>query len=97
MIEHIVIIKFDENTLQEQLLEACDRFKALKGKIPGILEADAGINFSDNNKGFQVLLRSRFENKKALEDYGPHSEHRAVASFIREIGRVDSIVLDIEV
>lgn len=97
MIEHIVIVKFGEATTNEQLGVVCERFKKLKGLIPGIVEAQAGINFSTNNQGYQVLLTVRFENREALEAYGPHPEHRAVAAFIREVGRVDSIVLDIEI
>jgi hypothetical protein len=97
MIDHVVIIKLDEAASNEQLLEVCSQFKTLKGQIPGLVDVMAGINFSDKNQGYQVLLTARFEDRAALEAYGPHPEHRAVAAFIREAGRLDSIVLDIEI
>lgn len=97
MIKHVVIIKFGESTTNEQLTDVCARFNELKKLIPGIIETQAGINFSNYNQGYQVLLTVLFENREALESYGPHPEHRAVASIIREIGRLESIVMDIEI
>lgn len=97
MIDHIVIIKFSETTTNEQLVEVCKRFKSLRGCIPGIVDIQAGLNFSEKSQGYQVLLTARFDNRAALEAYGPLPEHQAVAAFIREVGRVDSIVVDIEI
>lgn len=97
MIDHIVLVKFGESTTQEQLQEVVDRFKALKNHLSGIVDLQAGINFSEKNQGYQVVLSVRFENKAALEAYGPNPEHQAVAAYIREVGRVDSIVVDIEI
>ncbi len=96
MIDHIVIVKFGEQTTNEQLQEVVDRFKALKNHLTGVVDLQAGINFSEKNQGYQVLLSARFENRAALEAYGPHPEHQAVAAYIREVGRVDSIIMDIE-
>ncbi|OLN21513.1 stress protein [Domibacillus antri] len=99
MIDHIVIVKFNESTTEEQLLEVVKRFKALKNHLSGVVDLQAGINFSDvtKSKGYQVVLTVRFEDKAALEAYGPHPEHQAVAAYIREVGRLDSIVVDIEI
>jgi len=97
MIDHIVLVKFAETTTQEQLQEVVKRFKALKNHLSGIVDLQAGINFSEKNQGYQVVLSVRFEDRAALEAYGPNPEHQAVAAFIREVGRVDSIVVDIEI
>ncbi|WP_166244987.1 Dabb family protein [Paenibacillus turpanensis] len=97
MIDHIVLVKFSESTTQEQLNEVCERFKALKPHLTGIVDLQAGINFSEKNQGYQVVLSVRFEDRAALEAYGPNPQHQAVAAYIREVGRVDSIVVDIEV
>ncbi|WP_078409090.1 Dabb family protein [Priestia abyssalis] len=97
MIDHIVIVKFSETTTQEQLLEVVERFKALKNHLSGVIDLQAGLNFSEKSQGYDVVLTVRFENREALEAYGPHPEHQAVAAFIREVGRVDSIVVDIEI
>ncbi|MDQ0871407.1 hypothetical protein QFZ77_000066 [Paenibacillus sp. V4I3] len=97
MIDHIVLVKFGETTTQEQLQEVVDRFKALKEHLTGIVDIQAGINFSEKNKGYQVVLSVRFEDRAALEAYGPNPEHQAVAAYIREVGRVDSLIVDIEI
>jgi hypothetical protein len=96
MIDHIVLVKFGESTTQEQLNEVVTRFKALRQHLTGIVDLQAGINFSEKNQGYQIVLSVRFENRAALEAYGPNPEHQAVAAYIREVGRVDSIVVDIE-
>jgi hypothetical protein len=97
MIEHIVLVKFNETTTQAQLQEVVDKFKALKSHLTGIVDLQAGLNFSEKNQGFQVILTVRFEDRAALEAYGPNPQHQAVAAFIREVGRVDSIVMDMEI
>ncbi|KQX44683.1 MULTISPECIES: Dabb family protein [Paenibacillus] len=97
MIDHIVLVKFGETTTQEQLQEVVDRFKALKEHLTGIVDIQAGINFSEKNKGYQVVLSVRFEDRAALEAYGPNPEHQAVAAYIREVGREDSLIVDIEI
>ncbi|OMP67015.1 Dabb family protein [Domibacillus epiphyticus] len=99
MIDHIVLVKFAETTTEEQLQEVVDRFKALKNHLTGVVDIQAGINFSEKTKsqGYQVVLKTRFEDHAALEAYGPNPEHQAVAAYIREVGRLDSIVVDIEI
>ncbi|TVY11739.1 Dabb family protein [Paenibacillus cremeus] len=97
MIDHIVLVKFAETTTQEQLSEVVTRFKALKPHLNGVVDIQAGLNFSDKNQGYQIVLSVRFEDRAALAAYGPNPEHQAVAAYIREVGRVDSIVVDIEI
>ncbi|OKL36825.1 Dabb family protein [Domibacillus mangrovi] len=97
MIDHIVLVKFEETTTEAQLREVVTRFKALRNHLEGLIDIQAGLNFSDKNQGYQVVLTTRFENQAALEAYMPHPEHQAVAAYIREVGRVDSIVVDIEI
>lgn len=97
MIDHIVLVKFEETTTKAQLQEVITRFKALRNHIKGLIDIQAGLNFSEKNQGYQVVLTARFENQAALEAYRPHPEHQAVSAYIREVGRVDSIVVDIEI
>ncbi|WP_445488698.1 Dabb family protein [Niallia sp. 03133] len=97
MIDHIVLVKFSESTTEEQLHEVIKRFRTLRNKIMGIIDLQAGLNFAESGKEYQVILKVRFEDRQALELYKPNPEHQAVASFIREVGRVDSIVVDIEI
>ncbi|MBO1512016.1 Dabb family protein [Metabacillus bambusae] len=97
MIDRTVLIKFSESTTNDQLKEVCERFKSLKNHLTGIVDLQAGLNFAEKSKEFQVVLSVRFEDKSALEAYVVNVEHQAVAAYIREVGRVDSIGVDIEI
>jgi ABC-type glycerol-3-phosphate transport system substrate-binding protein len=97
MVEHVVLFKFKEETTKDQLIEVCEKFKSLKDKVPGLIDAQAGLNFSINNKGFQVLLSAKLDDIEALDFYLSHPAHQEVASLSREVGRLDSIVMDIKV
>jgi hypothetical protein len=97
MIQRTVLIKFAETTTQEQLEEVIKRFKALKDVLSGIVEIQAGFNLAEKSKEYQVILMVRFEDQAALDAYVANADHQAVALFIRESGRVDSIGVDIEI
>ncbi|MFC4321239.1 Dabb family protein [Litchfieldia salsa] len=96
MIQRTVLVKFAETTTQDQLVEVVNRFKALQNVLTGIVEIQAGLNIAEKSKEFQVMLMVRFENQAALDAYAVNEDHQAVAAFIREVGRVDSIGVDIE-
>ncbi len=96
MINRMVLVKFSEDTTTEQLQEVVDRFKALKNHLTGIVEIQAGLNFAERSKEYQVVLSVRFEDRAALEAYVSNPEHQAVAAYIKEVGRVDSIGVDFE-
>ncbi|MFC7685318.1 Dabb family protein [Ureibacillus sp. GCM10028918] len=97
MIEHIVLIKFSPATTLKQIQELIDRTLQLKEKIPGVLDIQQGINFSERSKGYDVGLTARFENRAALENYLPHPEHQKILSFLQDIGIEDSIIVDFEI
>jgi heme-degrading monooxygenase HmoA len=97
MIHRTVLVKFAETTTEEQLHEVVRRFKALENHLSGIVDLQAGLNFAEKSKEYQVVLMVRFEDKAALEAYVENAEHQAVAAYIREVGRVDSVGVDIEI
>ncbi|MFC0471517.1 Dabb family protein [Halalkalibacter kiskunsagensis] len=96
MINRTVLLKFSETTTQEQLQEVIEQFKALKNHLTGIVDLQAGLNFAEKSKEYQVVLTVRFEDRAALDAYANDEKHQAVAAFIREVGRVDSIGVDFE-
>lgn len=97
MVEHIVLIKFSKETTEAQKDELIRRTLELKAVIPGIVDLQQGRNFSDRNKGYEVGLTVRFEDKTALENYGPHPKHQEIVSYLKEIGLEDTIVIDFEI
>ncbi|WP_456279264.1 Dabb family protein [Bacillus sp. AK128] len=97
MIQRTVLIKFSDTTTPETLQEVVTRFKALENVLTGIVEIHAGLNLAERSKEYQVVLMVRFEDQAALDAYTTNEDHQAVASFIREAGRIDSIGVDIEI
>lgn len=97
MIEHIVLIRFSPSTTLEQKHELIDRTLELKVKIPGIIDIQQGINFSERNKGYDMGLTVRFEDRAALETYLPHPAHQETLAFLKDIGVEDTIILDFEI
>lgn len=97
MVEHMVILKFGPETSAEQKDQAIQKLKRLKQDIPGIMDLQAGYNFSERSQGFEIGLTVRFDSKESLEVYGPHPKHQEVVSYLREIGLTDIIVVDFEI
>jgi len=82
-VEHQVWFKFKPGISDERIEHHAKGLAALKGKIPGILEIKVGRNFTDRAPGFGLGLSVTLESKDALEVYGPHPEHKAVAGPLR--------------
>ncbi|MFC3040548.1 Dabb family protein [Virgibacillus xinjiangensis] len=97
MVEHIVLIKFSNETTKQQKDELIRRTLALKGAIPGIVDIQQGHNFSERSKGYEVGLTVRLTDREALADYGPHPEHQKIVFYLHEIGVEDSIIVDFDI
>lgn len=96
MIEHIVLLRWNDTASQEAINTAMTELRGLKGKIPGIVDISSGVNFSERGKGFTHGLVFRFKDRASLEGYLPHPEHqRVVQKFLNPI-RADAIIFDYE-
>ncbi|WP_407270286.1 Dabb family protein [Radiobacillus sp. PE A8.2] len=79
MYEHIVYFKFNDNITVEKQNQLLAKLNTFKGTIPGIVELTAGINETaekERARGYMMGLRVTFENKEALDNYGPHPVHQ---------------------
>ena len=97
MVEHMVIFKFNEAAKKEQKDQAIEKLHNLKHVISGIKDLQCNYNFSTRNQGYEIGLTVRFENKSALDEYTPHPKHQEAVSYLKEIGMVDSLVVDFEI
>lgn len=96
MIEHIVLIKLKPES-EDKIDQISEALRALKGKIPEIVEISAGRNFSARHQGFQMGLRSLFKSKEDLETYASHPAHVEVLEKMIAPAKADVIALDYEV
>lgn len=78
MIRHIVMWNVagatsDEKRKNFELLQ--DRFHSLRGRIPGLLRLQIGVDSSGVDYACDVVLYSEFESQAALDAYANHPEH----------------------
>ncbi len=97
MVEHAVLFKTKADATEEQRERMIAELKALRNKIPGIVDLSVGRNFSDRSQGFDIGLVVRYVDRAALEVYLPHPAHQGcVAEFVAPI-KEDVIVVDYEI
>lgn len=53
-------------------------FEGLRGRIPGLLHLEIGVDTSRVDYACDVVLYSEFETQAALDAYGTHPEHLRV-------------------
>jgi quinol monooxygenase YgiN len=61
-----------------------EKLEGLRGRVPGMLRIEVGIDFSRTESSSDVALYSEFESRAALDAYQVHPEHKAVMPFILE-------------
>ena len=86
MIKHIVMWNVQGGTASEKadgagLLKRS--FESLRGRVPGLLYLEVGIDASRVDYACDVVLYSEFESRAALDAYAAHPEHLRVK---RELG-----------
>ncbi len=81
MIKHIVMwnVRGDDAGARERnLLLLKTEFESLRGRIPGLLHLEVGIDDSRIDYACDVVLVTEFESRQALADYAQHPEHLRV-------------------
>jgi heme-degrading monooxygenase HmoA len=81
MIKHIVMWNLrgdDAVTLARNLALVKAEFESLRGRIPGLLQLEVGIDESRVDYACDVVLCSEFASREALAAYAEHPEHLRV-------------------
>jgi hypothetical protein len=98
-VKHIVVFKYKEAATPAQIDEVTTAFKALKGKIPGIISVETGVNNSPEklNKGFTHVYLLTFKDVASRDAYLPHPEHKKFGELLSRLGVLeDVLVVDFE-
>lgn len=88
MIKHIVMWNVRGETAAEkaQGIERLQRsFESLRGRIPGLLHLEIGVDCSRIAYACDVVLYSEFESQAALDAYGSHPEHLRVKQEVGDL------------
>lgn len=99
-VKHIVVFKYKATATPAQIAEVTEAFKALKGKIPGIVSFEFGINNSPENlnKGFTHIYLLTFTSASARDAYLPHPEHKKFGELLARLNVLEEpFVVDFEV
>lgn len=93
MIRHIVLWKLKEENKDTNAKIMKESLEALLGKIPGLFSLDVGYNFRED--GFDILLFSELEDRKALQRYQNDPEHIKIKEFVKNV-TIDRTAFDYE-
>ena len=62
--------------------EVADKLISMKDEIPSLIDIEVGINFSESNEAYDVLMIATFKNIEALREYEQDSFHLTVKNFV---------------
>ncbi|NPE30395.1 Dabb family protein [Methanococcoides sp. SA1] len=85
MIKHIVLWTLKEENKEENAKEMVKRLNCLKDKIDEVVTIEAGINFVESERSFDVALYSEFKSVEDLDKYRVHEAHQEVVKYIRTV------------
>lgn len=81
VIKHIVMWKVrgdDAATRARNLALLKSEFESLRGRIPGLLQLEVGIDESGVDYACDAVLYTEFASREALAGYAEHPEHLRV-------------------
>ncbi|WP_259369770.1 Dabb family protein [Pseudomonas juntendi] len=85
LIKHIVMWKVvgaDEAERTAAAHRIKQLFEELRGRIPGMLHIEIGVDYCHFEHSCQAVLYSEFESKDALSAYSTHPEHLRVRDLL---------------
>jgi hypothetical protein len=96
MIRHIVMWRLRGDTPAERSAareRVCDAFEGLRGRIPGMVRLEVGLDHSGVEYACDVVLVADFVSQGALAAYAVHPEHVRVRSELGAL-RIDRHQVD---
>jgi hypothetical protein len=99
MIKHIVMWNVrgdDAATRAHNLALLKAEFESLRGRVPGLLHLEIGIDESRIDYACDVVLYSEFASREALAGYAGHPEHLRVKRVLGDL-RTARFQVDYEV
>lgn len=100
MIKHIVMwrVKDRENdrSREEYSRVIKEQIDGLRGRIPGLLHVEGGVDFSRSDTSMDVVLYSEFESRAALDGYQDHPAHQELVKVVGPL-RIERRIVDYEI
>ena len=94
MIRHIVLFKIKEECKAE-IPQLVKNFYGMKGRIEGMVDLDAGANFLESERNYDLALTTVFDTREHFNAYADHPVHAPVKKHMHEV-RSASVACDYE-
>lgn len=91
MVKHIVFFKLEDNS-EANKQDIKTRFMGMNGKIEGMKNLEVGLNFSPEERAFDMALSCVFDTKDELKIYASHPVHVAIVTYLKSINTVTKVV-----
>lgn len=88
MIKHIVMwnLRGDTEAARAQaILVLKGSFESLRGRIPGLVHLEIGVDSSRIDYACDVVLYSEFDSQASLDAYASHPEHTRVKNEVADL------------
>ena len=94
MVKHIVMFKLQDKN-KANIEKVVKALKSLEGNIDVLRSVEIGVDFTESERSYDIVLTTEFDNREGLKAYSPHPNHLPVAETIRSICS-GSVVVDYE-
>tara|TARA_B100000315_G_C14299812_1_gene461320 strand:+ start:53 stop:562 length:510 start_codon:yes stop_codon:yes gene_type:complete len=95
MVKHIVMFKLKKKN-PANLEKAAQALQGLEGEIEALRSLEIGIDFTQGERSYDIVLTTHFDDRSGFDTYGPHPKHIPVIETMRALCS-NSIVVDYEV
>jgi hypothetical protein len=86
MIKHIVLWtvnnRDNQQTREETAAAIKQKIEAMRGRIPGLLHIEGGVDFTRSADSWDIALYAELESREALAGYHVHPAHEEFKAFI---------------
>lgn len=91
MVRHIVFFKL-KNPTDELKLEVKTKLLSLKNRVSVLKYIEVGLNFSDEDRAYDLSLITDFNSKEDLNIYSNDPFHLEVVTFIKRVAKSTKVV-----
>ena len=94
MVKHVLMIKLKDNA-QAECEKLRDLFLTMKGRVPQVIDVEAGADFLGSERSYDLALITVFEDRASFDAYQTHPVHMPVKKRMHEV-RSASVACDYE-
>lgn len=91
MVKHIVFFKLKDNS-EENKERVKEQLLTMDGTIDVLQNIEVGLNFSDEERAYDIALLTDFNSKEDLSIYAVHTYHLEIISFMKTVALSSKVV-----